>query len=160
MAKLKSKAGASIPNRHVHSRVSYLYQAALYLRNAPGDKVQASRERDHSCSSEVDRGLEESIAEESLKQSRYLLSHLRGVSRKAQTRVHPDIKHMICKRCDAILLPGQTSKCFIENSSSAGRKPWADVLVYQCNACQATKRFPVGQTSLKKKADIKPSVKR
>lgn len=63
---------------------------------------------------------------------------------KSQIRLSQDVKHSICKRCSAILIPGSTSSSKVENLSRGGKKPWADVLVIECNVCSAQKRFPVG----------------
>lgn len=66
-------------------------------------------------------------------------------------RLDPSIKRTICKRCDSLLVPGVSSTNRIENPSKGGKKPWADVLVVECNACGAVKRFPVGIEMLKEK---------
>ena len=76
--------------------------------------------------------------------SRHLISQLRSVSLKGQIRLSQAMKHSICKRCDALLVPGSTSSTRIENKSRGGKKAWADVLVVTCQSCSAVKRFPVG----------------
>ena len=73
-----------------------------------------------------------------------LSSHLAQVARRSQIRLHPSIKHSICKRCSTPLVDGQTCKEFMENLSKNGRKPQADVLVLECTVCGALKRWPVG----------------
>ena len=73
-----------------------------------------------------------------------LFTHLTQVARKSQIRLHPNIKHRICKRCNAILAEGTTSRKYVENLSKGGKKPHADVLVVECGVCGAVKRWPVG----------------
>ncbi|KAK4898486.1 hypothetical protein LTR27_004083 [Elasticomyces elasticus] len=82
----------------------------------------------------------------------YLASHLGQIARKTQTRLHPNIKHTICRTCNAVLIIGETSTKRMENVSRGGRKPHADVLVVECTVCGAAKRFPVGAKRQKRKA--------
>lgn len=72
-----------------------------------------------------------------------LASHLAQVARKSQIRLHPSVKHTLCKRCNSPLVEGRTCRKTVENLSKS-RKPHADVLVLQCLACGAEKRWPVG----------------
>lgn len=74
----------------------------------------------------------------------HLISQLRSVSLKGQIRLSQAMKHSICKRCDALLVPGNTSSTRVENKSRGGKKSWADVLMVTCHSCKALKRFPVG----------------
>lgn len=80
-----------------------------------------------------------------------LSGHLAQVARKSQIRLHQSVKHAICKRCNTPLIEGQTCSRSMENLSKGERKPHADVLVLQCNACGATKRWPVGAQRQKRK---------
>ncbi|KAK5735955.1 hypothetical protein LTR17_007790 [Elasticomyces elasticus] len=82
----------------------------------------------------------------------YLASHLGQIARKTQTRLHPNIKHSICRTCNAVLVIGETCTKRVENVSRGGRKPHADVLVVECTVCGAAKRFPVGVKRQKRKA--------
>ncbi|KAK3640765.1 hypothetical protein LTR56_011642 [Elasticomyces elasticus] len=84
--------------------------------------------------------------------SLYLASHLGQIARKTQTRLHPNIKHSICRTCNAVLVIGETCTKRMENVSRAGGKPNADVLVVECTVCGAAKRFPVGAKRQKRKA--------
>lgn len=138
------KSVGSIPQKHVHSRLSYLHQAASYLANKQSVQQQDRSDRNSVCASKnIDNGSSSSP------QQRHLVSHLRGVSRKSVIRLTSEVKHSICKRCDIILVPGQTSQLVLENSSRHEAKPWAEVLVIRCNACGTAKRFPVGAPSTK-----------
>jgi ribonuclease P protein subunit RPR2 len=161
MAKDKSGKGEkSIPNKHLHARASFLYQAATYLSlqtnsqsptEGPGAVIEASKTH---TSAKVTRDASQDIlaavaSPNGPPQSALALqlgSQLRAVSLKAQVRLSPDMKRSICKRCNTVLIPGRSSTSFIENKSRNGKKPWADVLVIQCNFCGGQKRFPVGST--------------
>jgi len=50
-------------------------------------------------------------------------------------------------------VPGKTSIIRLENKSKGGRKPWADVLVVECQRCGLERRYPVGQERQCKKKD-------
>ncbi|KIW16651.1 hypothetical protein PV08_03839 [Exophiala spinifera] len=140
-AQASKKDGSNVPQKHLYSRLSFLHQAATLLTKAEGHPRTSHHEQSHlSDSSAKDTG----SAEQGLPESTRLLSHLRGVSRKSQIRIAPELKHAICKRCDCLLIPGRTSTEIIKNDSRNGNKTWADVLEVRCNKCGTTKRFPVG----------------
>ena len=161
--------GKNQGKKHIFSRISFLYQAATYLSAASrpsssctsaliaeGD-VRGTAEAGSIRASSVDHedqntqpGSRE-IHEGSTPQnsstaglSRLYVSQLRSISRKAVIRLAPEMKHTICKGCDALLRPGLTSTVQVENASRRKRKPHADVLVISCDTCGAVKRFPVG----------------
>ncbi|KAK0647531.1 Ribonuclease P protein component 4 [Lasiodiplodia hormozganensis] len=149
MAKGDASKPKPVPNKHLHSRISYLYQAATYLAN------QHAKPADNGNTEEMDidakaGGRPVTQHEEPTQNAFppglpfYYASHLQSVSMKTQIRLSQNVKHSICKRCSAILIPGSTSSSKIENLSRGGKKPWADVLVVECNVCKAQKRFPVG----------------
>lgn len=127
MAKDKKTKGA-LPHKNIHLRLAYLHQAATYLESQSSQNALDSP----ACGSS---------------QLRYLISHLKGVSRKSVMRLHKDIKRSICKGCDELLVPGKTSVEFMENTSKNAAKPCADVLVVKCRTCDTTKRFPIGADS-------------
>ncbi|KAK2628092.1 hypothetical protein QTJ16_002738 [Diplocarpon rosae] len=146
---VKAKAG-SVPNKAIHSRVSYLYQAAAYMA-AQRETVESSRDRtiadaEGGGRQEKDLFMSRSIGPgKALSQpaSRRLVADLRSVSRKVLIRISPAMKHSMCKNCDTILLDGSTCTSDIENRSRGGKKQWADVLVRKCNTCGLAKRFPL-----------------
>ncbi|KAN0119532.1 Rpr2 domain containing protein [Hyaloscypha variabilis] len=146
MAKAKTGAG-SVPNKALHSRVSYLYQAAAYL----------ATQQQHSRTSESqDVQLTTSTANSPAKSplqpaSRHMISNLRAVSRKLLIRISPAMKHSICKNCDTMLIDGTTCTNEVENKSRGGKKRWADVLVRKCNTCGFEKRFPIGAERQKRR---------
>lgn len=145
MAKAKSqKAGTGIPQKHLHSRVSFLSQAATYLASAiegPRRLQPTAHGGERSNSSSRTQGKEKSTQS----QSRHLLSQLRAVSLKSQIRLAPELKHSFCKRCDTLLVPGETSTTRTTNDSRQSQKPWADVLVITCTYCGTARRIPYGQ---------------
>lgn len=136
----KQKGPRGVPNRHLHARTSFLFQAATYLAlqtaTQTPDEAQQSESSNQRCQANALR----------------LASHLRAVSLKGQARLSSDMKRAICKSCNAVMIPGQTSTHVLENTSKGGKKPWADVMVIQCSVCCTTKRFPVGATRQQRKA--------
>ena len=176
MTSNKGKGKGGLQQKHIHSRISYLFQAATYLAET-GNKVQKCGPNREADDQTVNKHCEGSAMSEapyrqsphvvSLSQddreagttttqadsdprfqgtglSRQLFAHLRCVSLKSQIRISPKIKHSICKRCDQLLVPGSSATTYMENKSRNGKKPWADVLVITCMACNTSKRFPVG----------------
>ena len=150
---MKSK---KTPTNHLHSRVTYLHQAATYLAQ-PRSLSDSQPNRRSACSEEAAQQSEHQpkpqVKDACSGLSNRLLLHLRGVSRKGQIRLCPGLKHSICKHCGTLLIPGSTMTSYIENRSRDRIKPWADVLVKQCKVCSCTKRFPVGIKRQPKRAD-------
>jgi ribonuclease P protein subunit RPR2 len=109
------------PNAQLFARMSHLYRASSALAGA-------------TSSPEL---------------SNFYVSHLRSIAKKNVLRLDPAVKRTICKRCEALLIPGVSSRERIENQSKGGKKRWADVLVVECNACGTVKRFPVGMDEFK-----------
>lgn len=163
MAKIKgSKPSTAIPNKILHSRASYLYQAASYLAEAQQPHSELDSQRRGKDTTKIDwepkattnstkAGPTASSQANYLPVSRRLISDLRSVSLKGQMRLSPTMKHSICKNCGTMLLDGSTSKDGIENGSKGGKKPWADVLVRRCHTCGWKRRFPIGAKKQKKR---------
>ncbi|OBT51360.1 hypothetical protein VE04_07581 [Pseudogymnoascus sp. 24MN13] len=139
MAKAKQAKGANVPHKALHSRLSYLYQAATYLSAQekpstapaiPTPPPVPSQPHLQNASNESSHNQAPAEPQPASSQflTRVLLSDLRTVSMKMQIRLSPGMKHTICKRCDALLQDGSTCVTKIENKSKNGRKPWADVL--------------------------------
>lgn len=146
MGKAKTSKGADgVPQRHLHARISYLHQAATYLANTQGENTLP----EYSSNSEGARILEFKLRNPQSNQTKHLLSQLQGVSKKSQIRLARNLKHSVCKRCDALLISGVTSSEQVTNSSTDQRKPWADVFEINCRTCGAAKRFPIGQKQCK-----------
>lgn len=177
MTQSKAKPQKGITQKNLHSRISFLYQAATYLTKVdgqsqaktsclkdeskmscdPGKEVQCAATTPEAVSDDgvpvctIEQadmmpkiGPHNDWASNDFGLSRQLLAHLRAVSLRSQIKLTPAVKHTICKRCNLLLVPGSTSTSYVENKSSGGRKPWADVLVTTCTACGTSKRFPVG----------------
>ncbi|KAI1258378.1 RNAse P Rpr2/Rpp21/SNM1 subunit domain-containing protein [Xylariaceae sp. FL1019] len=157
MAKKKQKQ-PSIPNKALHCRVSYLYQAATYLAsqdptsgpqvpdsNATAQsKEDAESQRDATAAFPDQTHLRQALA-------RSLVTDLRATALKGVIRISPAIKATICKFCDTLLVEGKTSTSLVENKSKGGKKPWADVFVVKCTTCGREKRFPVGAPPQKRR---------
>ena len=132
------KGSSSFPNKHLHSRASFLYQAAYHVDSAASSSQVSEKLAKAAYSEAADDTLLNTGS------SREMVYHLRGVSRKAQIRLSPFIKHTVCKRCDSLLREGSTLRTFLENKSRRGKKPWADMLVHECTQCGFIRRFPIG----------------
>ncbi|TVY58608.1 hypothetical protein LCER1_G001569 [Lachnellula cervina] len=143
MPKAKSAKGTvNVPNKILHSRVSYLYQAASYLVAQQPHSESGSKQyqRDTSKTSSnhpksieangAEHGSSATLSEAAAYRpaSRRMISDLRSVTLKGQMRISPAMKHSICKKCDTLLVDGSTCTNEVENKSKEGRKPWADVL--------------------------------
>ncbi|PSN63740.1 Rpr2-domain-containing protein [Corynespora cassiicola Philippines] len=150
MAKDKPPKAKGIPNKHLHARTTFLYQAATYLT------LQAEPRASETTTSKDTADFPLHIhAQVKTPLAIQLGSHLQTVSRKGQVRLSADIKRTVCKSCSTLLVPGRTSTQEIENKSKGGKKPWADVLVIVCLTCGAKKRFPVGAKRQEGKAKRK-----
>lgn len=157
----KASVPANVPQRHIYSRISYLHQAACYLtlRHSKHENLYTLGEsaiersdvkiKDRGATTDSFKGTQVPVGDAL---SRLLLSHVRGVSLKGQTRMSATLKHSICRRCDSPLVAGVSSSSYVENKSTGGEKAWADVLVIFCNLCDARRRFPIGATRQSSKA--------
>lgn len=144
MAKEKPRGPKGVPNRHLHARTTFLYQAATYLT------LHATAEPSQAVDPATAQPPESNQAASA--HALRLASHLRAVSLKGQVRLSADIKRSMCKTCNAILVPGRTATQALENKSKGAKKPWADVLEVGCRNCGSKKRFPVGATRQQKKS--------
>lgn len=139
MSKVKASKPKGVPNKHLHARTTFLYQAATYLT------LQTNAESRPHLKPRTQTGQsEDSQIERPSPLALQLGSDLQQVSRKGQLRLSTDLKRSMCKSCNAILVPGRTATQLVENQSKDGKKPWADVLVLECKLCGGKKRFPVG----------------
>ncbi|KAF2666462.1 Rpr2-domain-containing protein [Microthyrium microscopicum] len=181
MAKVQqnSKKERKVANKHLHSRVSFLHQAANLVANIsasnseiksttrnknqqfqhptqcdPDDEPSSHQEPSNSSAPSDETSLK---IKNSYALSGYLSSHIITLQRKSNdVKLTREIKRTICKRCNTLLLPGKTSSSKVENKSRGGKKAWADVLVETCLLCGMEKRYPVGaKKQLSKKDRIK-----
>jgi ribonuclease P protein subunit RPR2 len=153
MAKGKASKGAgSVPSKALHSRVSYLYQAAAYLATQQQHSTTipaGSEPQDAQPTAKTENTLQGNSYLDPA--SRRLISDLKAVSHKIQVRISPAMKHSVCKNCDSMLIDGSTCTNEVENKSKGGKKRWADVLVRRCNTCGFEKRFPIGADRQKRR---------
>nr|POE66232.1 ribonuclease p protein subunit rpr2 [Quercus suber] len=160
----KDKKGGPA-NKHLHARIAYLNEAAVYLATQKPHESVAPQPKQSSESQGIDpdeQSHEKSLSESSASfgpsrplnggLSVHLASHLRQVAQKAIIRLSPEIKRSICKTCNSVLVESKTSKKYVENLSRKGAKAHADVMVIECCLCGTKKRVPIGATRQPKKA--------
>lgn len=151
MSKVKPPKSKGVPNKHLHVRLSYLYQAATYLT------LQTTMQDTTTTTTGFTQNGPTELHDTAKVQRQSPLalelgSDIQQVSRKGQLRLAVDLKRSMCKSCNAVLIPGRTATQVIENPSKGGKKPWADVLVVTCNLCGGKKRFPVDAMKQLRKA--------
>ncbi|TVY83147.1 Ribonuclease P protein subunit rpr2 [Lachnellula suecica] len=163
MAKVKAAKGTgNFPNKILHSRASYLYQAASYLAAAqqPHSRPEPQIEKDVGNAAGPKQADATGVPSDGLTAiseaayrpaSRRLVADLRAVTLKGQMRISPAMKHTLCKKCDTLLVDGSTCTNQVENKSKGGKKPWADVLVRRCHTCGSEKRFPMAAERQKRR---------
>ena len=165
----KGKAGGSVQNRAIYSRISFLQQAAITLSAIPipcsaadsgsgsGSGSGRSTNTNTPSANNPLSSAEDVSDTRSVKaldgMSRRLATDLRAVSLKTRIRLTPAVKRSICKFCDSALIDGQTCTSEIENKSKAARKPWADVLVRKCHTCGRERRYPLSAARPKRKTE-------
>ena len=137
MAKDKPPKLKGFPNKHLHARTTFLYQAASYLTF---QSAVNSKEGDLDSTTFPEASQFQQPSSIALQ----LGSDLHTVSRKAQLRLSVDLKRSMCKSCNTLLVPGHTATQTVENESKGGSKPWADILVVSCKRCGSKRRMPIG----------------
>ena len=166
-----------VANRHTYARISYLYQASNYLSSVSGSGTGEFAPQtliEHASSlvrskpdplvktATVDDAAGDMKLPETMSPNAnqphcqnlaaYLASHIRTIGLKSKTKVSREVKRTICKRCSSVLIPGKTSKVRMQNLSKKSKKPWADMLIVQCNLCTMEKRYPIGMERHAKQA--------
>ncbi|KKK20414.1 hypothetical protein P175DRAFT_0534666 [Aspergillus ochraceoroseus IBT 24754] len=184
MAKVKGQKGTGGgANSHLRARLSYLYNAAIYLQNAAkqskNDDIDntgnsgevkmmstPSRIVPHVMDSSTVSGKDSLCGSGTEKSgvplpqiSRVCISQMRGVSLKSQLRLPIEQKRSFCKRCDTLLITGANCTQEIRNASRGAKKPWADVRIVRCNTCGTEKRFPQTERRSKKLSQRKKEQK-
>lgn len=137
MAKERQPKFKGVPNKHLHARTTFLYQAATHLTLRAGavEPSEGGKPPVHST-----------LAQR-------LASDLHTVSRKGQVRLSSELKRSICKTCHTALVPGRTATQAVVNESKQSKKPWADVLIINCNLCGTHRRFPIGAKRQQRKGE-------
>ena len=146
-----AKGKDSIPNKSLHSRVSYLYQAAAFLASQKQHSSRTKPDSGGTITGNEEPHNDNTDTTSSRAAARHLIKDLRAVSLKAQLRMSPAMKNTICKNCDTMLMEGSTCSTQVENRSKGGKKPWADVLVLKCTICGSAKRFPLAAPRQKRR---------
>lgn len=144
-AKKGDKGAAGGAHSHIRARMAYLHKAAIYLQSH--SKPDISTTTQNTDNKNLDDNQNESKARSSLQATipRQYITQMRSIAQKTQQRLSQETKRGFCKRCDLLLIPGETCTEEIQNESKGRRKPWADVLVIRCKACETVKRFPQNQ---------------
>lgn len=165
--KNKAKVPKSVPNKHLHARISFLQQAATFLavqqiskpavepHSYATETVDMDWEPEHAANSTTEITRDKKPRPEGLEHQglpSHLSSHLRQVARKSQIRLHPTVKRASCKVCSTVLVEGHSRSKYVENLSRGGKKKHADVLVLECKSCGSKRRFPVGSERQQKKS--------
>ena len=160
MAKGSRNAKKSLP-KHAHCRVSFLHQAATHIATweALHHAIWTRASGTHTDPARVESraGSRQTISHRFFQQhsalqdglSRHFITNLKGIALRAQIRQSKELKHTICKSCDGLLFPNLRTIARIENLSKKNHKPWADVLIIQCD-CGAQSRYPIGATYQKR----------
>lgn len=139
------KGAAGGAYSHIRARMAYLHKAAVYLhsRQKP-EKSTTTQSTDINDDNDVekDKELQKPRPKIQAIMSRQYITQMRSIAQKTQQRLSQETKRGFCKRCDLLLVSGETCTEEIQNESKGRRKPWADVLVVRCKACETVKRFP------------------
>ncbi|KAI4163548.1 MAG: hypothetical protein LQ342_002820 [Letrouitia transgressa] len=175
------KAAGQGSQKHLNSRISFLYKATTYLNSVHsqslsprlfaqvrGTNGETGLEKEKEPIIDTD---ETSLGQDDLTENinskapadslqllglgRQFLDHAQGISKKSQIRLSQTMKRSVCKKCNSFLDPGSSASSRMENSSRGGKKPWADILVVTCNYCGTAKRYPVGAKRQLKKSKRK-----
>lgn len=147
-AKKGEKGVAGGVHSHIRARMAYLHKAAMYLQSHPKpERSTVTQKTDNKSLDAEDNEDKASQTKHAIKATipRQYISQMRSIAQKTQQRLSQDTKRGFCKRCDLLLVPGETCTEEILNESKGRRKPWADVLVVRCKACETVKRFPQNQ---------------
>lgn len=169
MAKEKGKGQKRVTNKHLHARIEYLRKAAVYLAGQPDASLTSQIEGQNTgCSNSKSIGerTEALSSHQSCELtcvqpvcgglSARLVEQLRQVAKKSTIRLDQSTKRSLCKRCNAVMQNSNQYTEHLANLSRNGQKPQADVLIRQCAACGAPKRFPVGATRQLRKSSRPP----
>lgn len=147
-AKKGDKGAAGGAQSHIRARMAYLHKAAIYLQTHPKPETKTTTQNMDNNNDDVEANENKASQPKSIIQAtipRQYITQMRSIAQKTQQRLSQETKRGFCKRCDLLLIPGVTCTEEIQNESKGRRKPWADVLVIRCKACETVKRFPQNQ---------------
>lgn len=148
MGKAKvTKPSLTGPQKAMHSRVSYLYQAATFLALQEPHAEDGDKDIELHAAPQLSQN---NVSHQEI-MSRQIVTEIRSIIHKAQLRPSQAVKQSICKNCDTLLLDGSTCVTMVENKSKNGKKPWADVLLRRCTICEKETRIPLAAPRQKRK---------
>ncbi|KZV67191.1 Rpr2-domain-containing protein [Peniophora sp. CONT] len=143
---------SSVANRDMLQRLNFLYQASAFLQTAAFSSAQlptGSKQGDVSQAGTSALGSSKQ-AQDTRKRKRLLntsdisrsyVHDMRQVAQKTTIRMDPSVKRSVCRRCDAILIPGVTSRTRIGPSGPHGHG-----LFTSCLSCKVIRRIPAPPT--------------
>ncbi|CAK9437227.1 uncharacterized protein LODBEIA_P16050 [Lodderomyces beijingensis] len=111
-----------MPNKENNTRLTYLYQLSNMFTTSTTSTTRNS-------ASILARGYDRNFD---------------LIAKKTVSKISPNVKRTMCKRCHCLLVPGLTMSMRIENLSKT-KDEKSDVLIYECLQCGQCKRFPVGR---------------
>ncbi|CAE6462529.1 unnamed protein product [Rhizoctonia solani] len=106
-----------IPNRDLMQRMNFLYQASVSLARS-GAHAETGR------------------------LARKYVKTIKGIASGAVVKIDPGVKRMLCKGCNAVLVPGSSASVRVKTSKPHGR-----VISYTCFSCRAVRIIPAAPTT-------------
>lgn len=106
-----------IPNRDLMQRMNFLYQASVHLSHSETHAETGRLARKH-------------------------VKTLKKISNGAVVKIDPSVKRMLCKGCNAVLVPGSSASVRVKTSRPHGR-----VISYTCFSCRTVRVIPAAPTS-------------
>ncbi|KAF7986963.1 hypothetical protein HWV62_9 [Athelia sp. TMB] len=126
---------SGVANRDILQRLSFLYQASVYLSAAapiprdpqPKEITPKAKRRKRPVLSTADL-------------ARSYVRSMRAVGQKTTTKMDPSVKRTLCAGCSTVLLPG-TATVRVKPMRSHGHG-----VTYTCAACGTARRIPAPPT--------------
>ncbi|KAJ1304299.1 hypothetical protein OPQ81_005459 [Rhizoctonia solani] len=97
-------------------RMNFLYQTSVHLSRS-GTHVETSR-----------------LARKHVKT-------IKGIASGAVVKIDPSVKRMLCKGCNAVLVPGSSASVRVKTS-----RPHGKVISYTCFSCRTVRVIPAAPT--------------
>ncbi|KAF8757095.1 hypothetical protein RHS01_04080 [Rhizoctonia solani] len=105
-----------IPNRDLMQRMNFLYQASATLARSGAHPETGRLARKH-------------------------VKTIKGIASGAVVKIDPSVKRMLCKGCNAVLVPGSSASVRVKTSRPHGR-----VISYTCFSCREVRVIPAAPT--------------
>ncbi|KAF7969067.1 hypothetical protein HWV62_28419 [Athelia sp. TMB] len=130
---------SGVANRDILQRLSFLYQASVYLAAAaPHPAPIPSDPQPKEITPKAKRRKRPVLSTADLARS-YVRS-MRAVGQKTTTKMDPSVKRTLCGGCSTVLLPG-TATVRVKPMRSHGHG-----VTYTCAACGTARRIPAPPT--------------